>query len=102
MADFCLCFLSQLGMDPRAFVRPLGCTVGQNLVKWVSSWFSSEQDCFSLDQIKIYAVETGLHGFQSYAQLDRFMDILVLHVGGNELGIQPFCKLMWYIKHDLL
>ncbi|CAJ0940127.1 unnamed protein product [Ranitomeya imitator] len=36
------------------------------------------------------------------ARLDRIPDILVLHVGGNDLGIRPCLELIRDIKHDLL
>ncbi|CAJ0926054.1 unnamed protein product, partial [Ranitomeya imitator] len=36
------------------------------------------------------------------ARLDKAPDILVLHVGGNDLGARPFRELIKYIKQDCL
>ncbi|XP_075715673.1 uncharacterized protein LOC142750560 [Rhinoderma darwinii] len=40
--------------------------------------------------------------FQTYARLDRVPEVLVLHVGGNDLGVRPFRELVRDTKHDML
>ena len=39
---------------------------------------------------------------QRYARLDRPPDVLLLHVGGNDLGIRPIGDLMTAVKADVL
>ncbi|XP_069842788.1 collagen alpha-1(I) chain-like [Dendropsophus ebraccatus] len=43
-----------------------------------------------------------LSEFTSFARLDRPPDILVLHVGGNDLGVRPFRELIRDIRYDML
>lgn len=40
--------------------------------------------------------------FHRFARLDRPPDVLVLHVGGNDLGVRPFRELIRDIKFDML
>lgn len=40
--------------------------------------------------------------FNRFARLDRPPDVLVLHVGGNDLGVRPFRELIRDVKFDLL
>ncbi|KAM3928083.1 uncharacterized protein RB166_006211 [Leptodactylus fuscus] len=40
--------------------------------------------------------------FTRFVRLDRSPDILVLHLGGNDLGVRPFRELITDIKHDCL
>lgn len=37
-----------------------------------------------------------------FSRLDRSPDILVLHVGGNDLGARPMCELIRNVKFDFL
>lgn len=40
--------------------------------------------------------------FHRFIRLDRPPDVLVLHVGGNNLGVRPFQELIRDIKFDML
>lgn len=40
--------------------------------------------------------------FHRFVRLDRTPDILVIHLGGNDLGLRPFRELIRDIKFDIL
>ncbi|KAM3929169.1 uncharacterized protein RB166_006958 [Leptodactylus fuscus] len=40
--------------------------------------------------------------FHKFARLDRAPDILLVHLGGNDLGVRPFRQLITDIKFDFL
>lgn len=44
----------------------------------------------------------ALPEFHRFARLDRPPDVLLLHLGGNDLGVRPFRELIRDVKFDLL
>lgn len=37
-----------------------------------------------------------------FARLDRPLDVLVLHVGGNDFAVRSMLDIMWDLKSDFL
>ncbi|XP_053560520.1 uncharacterized protein LOC128651511 isoform X2 [Bombina bombina] len=65
----------------------LGCPVGQ----WEVKWFGIRRMCWEL----LFPV------FVEYSKVFHHPDVLVLHLGGNDLGIIPQKELVRRIKRDL-
>lgn len=55
-----------------------------------------------MDQGPGYAMGPGSPGGHSLCQVGQGPDILILHMGGNDLGLRSSRELIRYVKFDFL